>query len=60
VKLILSSGFGQVAWVFFCPGASGDELTQGGGGLTEFGQMVADGIEKNAGRTLVGCDGAGQ
>jgi hypothetical protein len=58
VSLVLASGFGQVAWVFFCPGCSADQLTQGGGGLTEFGQMVAAGIAKNATRRPVGCDGA--
>jgi dienelactone hydrolase len=57
VNLVLSSGFGQVAWVFFAPGSSGDELTQGGGDLTEFGQMVAAGIAKNATRRPVGCGG---
>jgi hypothetical protein len=41
VTAVTSSGYGALAWAWYYPGATGDQLTDGSGNLTAYGQMVA-------------------
>ena len=50
VNAVLNSGFGSAAW-YYNTGNPGDGLLDGGGGLSSYGQQVAEGLANLAAQT---------